>query len=77
MTKFDNMKEDMTKNSQKFENYQSEVESKRAVIQTLEAEIQTIMILNTKEQKLKAEILSEQKKLEQQVKTFSDLRNAL
>ena len=37
----------------------------------------TILMLNNKEQKMKLDIMTEQKKLEQQIKTFTDLKNAL
>ena len=77
MQKFDKLKEDMGSNSAKFETYNHEVEQKRAQIQTLEAEITTSMMVMQKEQKLKEETESETKKIEGQIKIYTDLKNAL
>jgi uncharacterized coiled-coil DUF342 family protein len=44
MEKFDKIKEDMSENGKKFEEYQTNVETKKIEIKTLETEIENIQL---------------------------------
>lgn len=52
MQKFDLIKDEMSENSRKFENYQGQVETKKLEIKTLETEIENITLTEKRHQKV-------------------------
>lgn len=77
MEKFDKIKDDMSENGKKFEEYQVTVETKKLEIKTLETEIENIQLTQKKHQKLQSEIEEERKRSNAQVETLKKLKSAL
>lgn len=77
MKKFDQVKDEMTDNGKKFENYQATVETKKLEMQVLETEIQNIQMFESNRKRLVQEIEDERKKITAQVEALRKLKGAL
>ena len=67
----------MSSNTQKFEEYQSTIETKKLEISALETEIENFQLAQKKAMKAESEIAEERKRITTQVETLKKLRDAL
>lgn len=65
MSKFDELKTQITDNSKRFEGFQGDIESKKMQIKLLETEIENIMLNKIKEEKIKKEIEEDRQRTKQ------------
>lgn len=77
MKKFDEIKEEMSENSRKFESYQSQVETKKLEITTLEAEIENIQLIDKRHAKVQSDVEEDRKRVTTQVEALRNLSKAL
>lgn len=77
MQKFDKIKEEMSENSKKFENYQMTIETKKLEMQAVETEISNILQSELRMQKFSKETDEERKRLTSQIEALRKLKDAL
>jgi chromosome segregation ATPase len=77
MTKFDEIKDEMTTNQSKFQTYQEEIETKRLEMEKLKIEIENLKTVKTQHLTLEAQISQEKQQMQKQIDTLNGLKSAL
>jgi len=77
MKKFDTIKDDITKNTDRFNGYQTDIEDKKTELEAQKLDVENLRNAKQHKETLQLEITQERLRLTKQIGTFENLKKAL
>lgn len=77
MKKFETIKEDITNNTERFNQYQEEIETKKMELEAVRIEVENCKNARLHKETLEQESAKEREKLQKQISIFKSMKHAL